>query len=156
MNHQMITPIHVGAVSLGFALTRLSRLQETIDRAVNWRPDNTKVSPGFLVETLADAIMMGQIPLIQVEAFWNKQDWEQLFRGTGITPEQLNDDAYGRVLDKLASVDMDQLCMEISYQLLMQQGCEIQTIHAGTTSLSVQGAFNNQDDYGHGRKTSYR
>lgn len=128
INHQMIKPIHVGVLPLSFAMARLANIQEAIDRAVTWREDNTKVSPGCLIETLTAAIMAthGHMPLAHMEEFWRDQDWELLFRGTNITPGQLNDDAYGRALDKLADVDLEQLCMDISYQLLTQQGCTIQ------------------------------
>ncbi|OXS80145.1 IS1634 family transposase [Domibacillus enclensis] len=159
MQPNTIKPIHVGVLPFSFAMARMANIQEAIDRAVTWREDNTKVSPGFLIETLTAAIMAthGHMPLSHMEDYWKVQDWELLFRGTNITPAKLNDDAYGRALDKLADVDLEQLCMDISYQLLTQQGCTIQAIHADTTSKSVQGVYDGQDDdafditYGHSK-----
>ncbi|MED0668201.1 DUF4277 domain-containing protein [Bacillus badius] len=147
-SQQMIKPIHAGALPISFAMARLAHIQETIDQRVQWREDNTKVSPGFLIESLVAAIMSthGTIPLMRLQEYWRDQDWELLFRGTSITPDQLNDDAYGRALDKLVDLDIEQLCMDISAQLLLKHEEDLQVIHADTTSKSVQGMYNQSAD----------
>ncbi|WP_225742823.1 IS1634 family transposase [Marinilactibacillus sp. Marseille-P9653] len=144
----MIKPIHAGALPISFAMARLAHIQETIDQRVQWREDNTKVSPGFLIESLVAAIMSthGTIPLVRLQEYWRDQDWELLFRHTSITPDHLNDDAYGRALDKLADLDLEQLCMDISVQLLLKHKEDIQVIHADTTSKSVQGVYDQPAD----------
>lgn len=88
----------------------------------------------------------GTISLVRLQEYWRDQDWELLFRGTSITPDQLNDDAYGRALDKLADLDIEQLCMDISVQLLLKHEEDIQVIHADTTSKSVQGVYDQPED----------
>lgn len=72
----MIKLIHVGVLPLSFAMARVANIQEAIDRAVTWREDNTKVSPGFLIETLTAAIMAthGHMPLSHMEEYWRDQD----------------------------------------------------------------------------------
>ena len=46
-------------------------------------------------------IMHRRQPLWKIEEYWRKQKLEFMLEGSGITVEQLNDDAFARALDIL-------------------------------------------------------
>ncbi len=105
------------------------------------------MSPGLLIEALVVCIMCNRKPLWKVERFWAEQDMELLFKDAGLTSDQLNDDALGRVLEKLARLDMKELLSAVSLELLVEHGLSISSVHLDTTTVSVQGAYEN-DTFG--------
>jgi hypothetical protein len=108
---------------------------------VEWDEDRSKISPGLLIESLIVCIFCGRKPLWRVEEFWAKQDLKLLFDGVDVTVDQLNDDAYGRALDKLSEVKMEELVNLCSLVMLTAHDLNISTIHLDTTTKSVQGAY---------------
>jgi transposase len=127
------------------SLCRTARIAEIVNRMVEWNEANTKVSPGILIEALVVCIMCGRKPLWKVEQFWADQDLGLLFHGIDLTSyHQLNDDALGRALDRLAEVDMKELVSFASLALLTAHNLSISSIHLDTTTKSVQGAY--EDD----------
>lgn len=136
------------AVPVITSLCRTARIAEIVNRMVKWDEDNARVSPGLLIEALVVCIMCGRKPLWKVEQFWADQDLELLFQGVDLTSShQLNDDALGRALDRLAQVDMKKLLSAASLALLTAHKLPISTIHLDTTTISVQGAYEN-DSHG--------
>jgi len=136
--------VRPGAVPVIISLCRTAKIAEIINRMVKWNEDNTKVSPGLLIEALVVCIMCGRKPLWKVEQFWADQDLALLFQGVDLTSyHQLNDDALGRALDKLAEVDMKELLSSASLALLSAHNLAISSIHLDTTTKSVQGAYEN-------------
>ncbi len=86
---------------------------------VKWNEEKSKISPGILIECLVVCIMCGRKPLWKVEQFWADQDLKLLFADVELTSyHQLNDDALGRALDRLAEVDMKELLSFASLALL--------------------------------------
>jgi transposase len=81
--------------------------------------------------------------LWKVEQFWAKQDMELLFKDVGLTSKQLNDDALGHALEKLATLDMKEVLSAISLVLLTAHNLSINSVHLDTTTISVQGAYEN-------------
>jgi transposase len=95
--------------------------------------------------------------LYRLPEFFEKTDTENLF-GDGITNEQLNDDACGRALDKLAEADPRTVLGTVLLEAANREGLTTDVIHADTTSISVQGLYEtdaNGDDltitYGHSK-----
>jgi hypothetical protein len=86
-------------------LARLAGIREIVEQITGWSPNSRSTSPGILAESLTAAIICGCRPLYKVERFWENKAIENFYREDGITSQQLNDDAYARMLDKLASVD---------------------------------------------------
>jgi transposase len=82
-----------------------------------------------------------------VERFWAEQDMELLFKDVGLTYKQLNDDALGHALEKLATLDKKEVLSAVSLALLMAHNLSINSVHLDTTTISVQGAYEN-DAYG--------
>jgi len=57
-------------------------------------------------------------PLWKIEEYWRKQKLEFMLEGSGITVEQLNDDAFARALDKLHTVNIKELVSRICLNML--------------------------------------
>lgn len=142
-----INIVHPRAVPVIISLCRTARIAEIVNRMVKWNEANARVSPGLLIEALVVCIMCGRKPLWKVEQFWADQDMGLLFQGVDLTSDQLNDDALGRALDKLAEVDMKELLGFASLALLTAHKLTISSIHLDTTTKSVQGAYEN-DSHG--------
>lgn len=137
--------VHPRAVPVIISLCRTAKIAEIVNLMVEWNEANTKVSPGILIEALVVCIMCGRKPLWKVEQFWADQDLGLLFQGIDLTSyHQLNDDALGRALDRLAEVDMKELVSFASLALLSAHKLSISSINLDTTTKSVQGAY--EDD----------
>jgi transposase len=139
-----LTVVQPQAVPIATMLCRTARIGDIVNRMVNWNEANAKISPGMLIESLVVCIICGRKPLWRVEEFWAKQDLKLLFDGVDVTLDQLNDDAYGRALDKLSEVKMEELVNSCALQMITYHGLDISTIHLDTTSKSVQGAYDNE------------
>ena len=94
-------------------LLLISVNSETINNLVDWRTDNSKVSLGFLIETLIVTILRGRRPLWKIEEYWAQQKFDLMFEGSSISVEQLNDDAYARALDKLKTINIKELIHQV-------------------------------------------
>jgi transposase len=140
-----ITTVSPGAVPVITMLCRTAKIGEIVNQMVQWDEDRSEISPGLLIESLIVCIFCGRKPLWRVEEFWAKQDLKLLFNGVDVTVDQLNDDAYGRALDKLSEVKMEELVNLCSMVMLTAHDLNISTIHLDTTSKSVQGAYENGD-----------
>jgi transposase len=138
-----INIVHPGAAPVIISLCRTAGIAGNINRMLKWDEPNAKVSPGLLIEALVVCIMCGRKPLWKVERFWAQQDMELLFKDTGLTAKQLNDDALGRALEKLATLDMKTVLNAVSLALLLEHDLTISFVHLDTTTISVQGAYEN-------------
>lgn len=73
---------------------------------VSWRPDNSQILPGFLIEILIVTILRGTRPLWKIDEFLRrKEKLDLMLKGNDVTIQQLNDSAFGRVLDKLQTIN---------------------------------------------------
>ena len=135
-----------GSIPVIYEMCQTGNICEIINETVNWREDNTKVSPGILTESLIIGMISGRKPLWKMEEFWKKQDTNYLFGDKGIKAEQLNDDAYGRLLDKLSNVNMQEIVSKLSLNLLKKHGETIKRAHLDTTSISVEGEYSENVD----------
>ena len=139
-----IRTIRASSVPVAAALCRTAKIAQTVNQMVHWKEANSKISPGLLIETLVICILCGRKPLWKIEQFWAQQDLPSLFADVELSVEQLNDDAYGHALDKLAEVSMEQLVSTVSLSLLQAHSLGINVVHLDTTSKSVQGAYTGQ------------
>jgi transposase len=139
--------VHPGAVPVIISLCRTADIAGIINRKLNWNEPKAKVSPGLPIEALIVCIMCNRKPLWKVERFWAEQDMELLFKEVGLTYNQLNDDALGRALEKLATLDKKEVVSAVSLVLLTAHDLYINSVHLDTTTISVQGAYEN-DSFG--------
>ncbi len=137
-----INVLHTGAAPIALSLARLAGIREIVDQFTGWSPNNRSTSPGILAETLTAAILCGCRPLYKVEHFWEDKAIEVFYQGENITAQQLHDDAYARMLDKLASIDCRRMFETICLTMLQYHNLDIVlTTHSDTTSISVDGLY---------------
>ena len=70
---------------------------------------------------------------------------EVLF-GKGVTPDALNDDALGRALDKLGGTSPENIYLTLALSAMKIHGIPITSMHGDTTSVSVYGDYDNDQD----------
>ncbi len=141
----------ISAVCRDIGLTR------TIDRMVAWDEKQCTLSPGLRVEAMIINALTRRCPLYRMDHFFHDVDVAKLF-GPAVTPRQLNDDAMGRALDKVAEANAKEVYATVALQAVCRENISLEILHADTTSVSVQGAYedNTADDdvwltYGHSK-----
>src|SRR5699024_8137246 len=97
-----------------------------------------------LTALIMNFLMEGQ-PMYRLPKFFRDADTENLF-GDGVTPENINDDAMARFLDMLAETDLPTLLGTMMTEAAAREGVATNVVHADTTSKSVQGLYEDEDD----------
>ena len=127
-------------------MCRIAKIAETVNDMVTWRADNSKISPGFLIETLIVSIIHERKPLWKLEEYWSRQKLEFMLADSDITAQQLNDDAYGRALDKLTKINMKDMLSRVCLTMLQAHDLPIESLHFDTTSISVEGKYEEETE----------
>ncbi len=138
---------HPGAANLMAHLCKELDIARFINHMVTWDDRQWKVSPGTLITALVINILVHRRPLYRVERFYEAMDMPLLFE-EDIQAQDLNDDALGRALDRLAEIDCRQLLGTIACRAANIEDMEIRSVHADTTSFSVYGSYENEDSNG--------
>jgi transposase len=141
-----INILNPGAAPVALSLARLAGIREIVDQFTGWSPNSRSTSPGILAESLTAAILCGCRPLYKVERFWESQTVEIFYKEDGITAGQLNDDAYARMLDKLASIDCQRMFETVCLTMLQHHSLDIVLTHSDTTSVSVEGIYESEGE----------
>jgi hypothetical protein len=68
--------------------------------------------------------------------FWKTQDIDLLYPDQKLSHEYFNDDAYGRLLDKLSEINEKVFMSEIALNLLKSRNQTVRVVHFDTTSKS--------------------
>jgi len=118
-------------------------LADIVNSVVRWDERQWKLSPGVLCKALVVNVLAGRKPLYKVEEFYAEQDVEKVL-GEGVRAEDINDDALGRTLDRMAQVDLKALFSSVSLSCVLKDNIEVKSVHADTTSISVYGEY--EDD----------
>jgi len=127
------------------AICRDIGLTHTINHMLDWDETRCRLSPGQRVEAMIINCLMNRSPLYQLPVFFEHMDVENMF-GEGITPSDLNDDAMGRALDKLAEAGPEKVYGTVALRVMCNENIDVGIIHADTTSVSVQGAYDDEDE----------
>lgn len=119
------------------------KIRQIIDSVVHWDPSQCRLSPGTRIMALIINILVDRKALCHVADFYRDQDLGVLFgAGQKVRYEELNDDALGRALDKLAATgDLKKLFSTIALTAAATHDVPIVGLHIDTTSISVQGAY---------------
>jgi transposase len=105
-----------------------------------------KVSTGVVVKAmLLNGLGFVSAPLYLFEKFFKGKATEQLL-GTGIKPEQLNDDRLGKALDELYTSGLSDLFLSIRLQAEQRFEVKIETAHLDSTSFHVDGEYEDTAD----------
>jgi transposase len=93
--------------------------------------------------------------LYLVPQFFAHKPVERLI-GPGITPEDLNDDCLGRALDWLTAHDLTALFAGLAHQARRRFGVTAEAAHLDSTSFSVEGAYEVEEDEEEANETLIR
>jgi transposase len=99
-----------------------------------------RVSPGRILLALVMNVLSGRSPLYRVEEFFRTRD-VALLLGSEITAEMLNDDAIGRVLDRIYEYGTWKIFSEVCVEAFRSFGVDASVVHHDTTSVSVWGEY---------------
>src|SRR5215813_12868489 len=103
-------------------------------------PTAMEVDAGTVVLALVLDTLSGRSPLYRLEEFFAQHD-TALLLGKAISPQALNDDTAGRVLDRLYDFGTTRLFTACAVRAAMRFGLERRYVHFDTTSRSVWGDY---------------
>ena len=137
-------------VGLGVVVREfLERMQfvETLNEMLAWDPRQCAVSPGQRILALVLAFIEDRRALYRMPEVYADRDVELLL-GAGVKAGQLNDKALGRALDKLWDADPRRVYSTICLRAVEAYEVVITRLDSDTTSISVEGAYADQDSQG--------
>lgn len=119
-------------------LTELIDLQVPVDEQV-------QLGTGMVLKALVLNIVGGRDPLYRV------QDWAEgvpleLVVGKGVLPEQLNDSALARHLDRLFDAGGEGMFNTCCLRVIEREGVSLAKVHGDTTSRLVFGEYLREED----------
>lgn len=115
-----------------------------------------QVSPGKTILGLVMNVLCGRSPVYRVEEFFRTRDVGLLI-GEEINAKMLNDDAIGRVLDRIYEYGTWKIFSDVSLNACRSFNVKCSEIHQDTTSVSVWGDYREASDeslhivYGHSK-----
>jgi transposase len=112
-------------------------LVELVDRVL---ASGMHVSAGKVLLGLVMNLLSSRSPLYRVEEFFRARD-VALLLGENITADRLNDDAIGRVLDRIYAYGTWKIFSEVCVQAFRSFGVDASVVHHDTTSVSVWGEY---------------
>lgn len=122
-------------------------LVSILDEMLPWDRAQCKFSPGTRLLVLIFAILHDRTALYRVKEFLEGQDLTVLL-GQPAVPTDFNDDALGRALDKLWEAGAQRVFTTICARALATCGLSwsrLLALHADTTSVSVYGAYEDEE-----------
>jgi hypothetical protein len=123
------------------AFCRELKIDKIVSRLV---PSEMNLDPGTVVIGMILDTLSGRSPLYQLQDFFEHQDTELLF-GEHIPFTAFNDDAVGRVLDRLHNVGTMKIFTEISLAACQRFELATDRGHFDTTSVNVWGEYKNSE-----------
>lgn len=114
-----------------------------------------QTKPSDIVQLIVLDILSGRQALVHLESWAAQIDVEKLIR-EGLSPNQLNDDAIGRHLDRLHEAGIQELVSSFLLHTYQHEKLPLRYFHGDTTSMSLYGAYENPSDtlkitYGYSR-----
>lgn len=120
-------------------------LVQTVDQFVGPRPGE-KVSTGMALKAaILNALGFVTSPLYLFGHFFQGKPTELLL-GPGITPELLNDDRMGRMLDSLYAAGVTELFVEVAKSARRAFPFPVRALHVDSTSFHVHGVYGSGEE----------
>ncbi len=141
----MTTVLFDGPAPVINALCEQLGVRRILDKALRWDKQQCLLSPGQRIVALLINVLLSRQPLYRVQDMFYRMDAEKLF-GRGIDWRCLNDDALARSLDKLSEADPEKVYQALVLEVLNTEGVTVDALHADTTSVSVHGEYDLDDD----------
>ena len=112
-------------------------LVELVDRVL---VSGMQLSPGKALLGLVMNVLCGRSPLYRVAEFFRMRD-VSLLMGGEMTAAMFNDDAIGRVLDRIYEYGTWKIFSEVCVHAFRNFGVDCSVVHQDTTSVSVWGEY---------------
>jgi transposase len=113
-------------------------------------PSEKDVSPGHVVMALILDTLSGRSPLYRLERSFKGMDLELLL-GVDIPYSKLNDDAVGRVLDRVWEAGTGKVLTAVALRAVKMCSLDTSLVHHDTTSVTVYGDYDLYADPDHGQ-----
>lgn len=127
------------------AICEESGLVDCINDQVEWDRDQCRLSPGLrIMGLIMNCLTEGQ-PMYRLPEFFRETDTENLF-GDRIESDHLNDDTFGRALDKLSAAGPRTVLGTVLLEAAKRESIVTDVLHADTTSFSVQGLYEQDEN----------
>ena len=139
-NSPKIIPLYL---SMANEVLQSIRFRERIDQSVQWDEAQCGVTPGNLASALILTMFFDKRPpLWRVDQWYDDMnaDTQALF-GPEAYCYKLNDDALGRMLDKLYEAGLGNLFIQICIQALAKYDIAYTRTHSDTTTISFYGGY---------------
>jgi len=121
-----------------------------VDEVNRLCPSEADVSCGHVVTALILDTLSGRSPLYRLEDSFGGSDLELLL-GVDIPSSKLNDDAVGRVLDRLWETGTGKILTAVALGAVKKFSLDTRRVHHDTTSLTVYGDYDLYSDPDHGQ-----
>lgn len=120
-----------------------------VDEVNRLCPSDAEVSTGHVVMALILDTLSGRSPLYRLERSFKGMDLELLL-GRDIASSKLNDDAVGRVLDRVWETGTGKILTAVALRAVKMFSLDTSHVHHDTTSVAVYGDYDLYDDPNHG------
>jgi transposase len=118
---------------------------DTLNELLTWDETQCEISPGHrLLALIMNVLTEGQ-PMYRLPEFFEGTDVENLF-GHGVEPEDINNHACARALDKLADAEPSTVLGTVLLRAADAEDISCNVLHADTTSFSVHGLYEIESD----------
>ena len=136
-----LLPLHVGASGFVAQVCRQLNIRSMVNNLVTWDEAQCKRSPGTLTVALIINMLVNRRPLYRVWEAYQHLDLPVLF-DEPVALEDLNDDAFGRTLDRLYdSGNLRLLMHSVALRAVNLLPLGVRSVHADTTSISLAGRY---------------
>jgi transposase len=134
------------AVPIGFSAVARALLDrvgvvEFFNERLRWDPVRTKLSPGQRLLALILGTLPGRPPLYKMDAFFERHSIAGIVVGKNVHPEDLNDDALARALDRLAEAEPARLFSALVAKMFATFQISYSALNGDTTSVLLHGEF---------------
>ena len=129
-----------GVMTAAGWILRQLEVVSTLDAMLAWDPTQCKLSPGTRLLALMLCALFDRTALYRVGRVLARQDLPVLL-GPGVAADDLNDDALGRALDKLAAARPATVFHSVAAKVWAHEQVPFDTLHGDTTAVALYGAY---------------
>jgi len=127
------------------AVCEESGLVDVLNQQLSWDETQCLLSPGDAIKALIMNYLTEGQPMYRLPEFFQETDTENLF-GEGIDADHLNDHRLGRALDSLSAAEPSTVLGTVLLEAAAREDLSTEVVHADTTSFSVQGHYDPDED----------
>lgn len=158
LTSQNFTSKQIGHLGLVAGMIDELGITGIIDNALPKTRDHVLPHSAIIKAMLLNGLGFNERRLYIFSRFFSNISTEQLF-GEGVAPEHLNDDVLVRTLDRIYEYGTTDLFNQIVLEVMKNFKFGTHLLHADTTSFSVYGDYDNEDEdfntiritYGHSK-----